>query len=224
MIPYDQNLFDGLKYQKVMIDTGCQMIAIPFPFELPFDVFWNKYKNYILRIHKSSGRGHLSKLSLVVEGDTPNSFQIILGKDKIPITLQKLRFILNYDIAVELLKTNRFQGASLDYLKEYIQLIGKLEPYVPSLKEIPKNGVVLVGQEILQSFYVLQLQYVTLVLTRKTKLSFRPLLIEQEYIEECQKFETNFKEIYDCFEGKGEDNLLFGWSPGYHTNEEDYSE
>ena len=125
---------------------------------------------------------------------------------------------------MELLKTNHFQSASLDYLKEYIQLIDKLEPYVPSLKEIPKNGVVLVGQEILQSFYVLQLQYVTLVLTRKMKLSFRPLLIEQEYIGECQKFETNFKEIYDCFGGEGDDNPVFGWSPGYQTNEDDYSE
>ena len=227
MIPSDQNVFDGLKYSKVMIDTGSQMLAIPFPSELTFDQFWNKYRTYYLSIQKSSiqkssGMGHISRISLVVQGDTTKSFQIHLGKAKNPITVQNLRFILNYAIAVELLKTDHFKGPSFESLKQYIEMIDKLALIIPSLKETSTKEFVLIGQEILQSFYVVQLRFLTLVLERKSRLFFRPLIIEQQYEDECQKFEKDFKEIYECFDAEGDDNSLFGWSPCYRISDEEF--
>ena len=224
MITSDQNFIDGIKYPRVMIDTGSQMLAIPFPDELTFDQFWTKYSKYNLRIHKAKGMGHISKLSLLVEADNVGKFEISFGNGKKPLVpLTSLRFILSYESAVNLLKTNYFKDEYLHNLKEYIELIDKLAAIVPSLKETPKNGVVLVGQEILQSYYLLQLKHVTLVLMGKEMYTFRPMLIEREYATESERFEKNFKELYDCFEGEGEDSI-FGWSPGYQTMEEDYTE
>ena len=109
MIPSEENLIDGIKYSKVLLETGCATLSIPYPTTLTFDAFWTRYQTYLWSV-KSIGVGHHHKVALSISGGTDEAFQIKLGSAKASVYTKTLRFILPYDIVDEILKKKIFVG------------------------------------------------------------------------------------------------------------------
>ncbi len=232
MIPAEKNEFDSnfFSFDNVMIDTGSSTISIPYPSAIDFDTFYEHYKTYRWEIGRSIGVGIHYKVSLTIRGDTNKAFIIRLSSmkpKKDPLTTQSLRFILTYDIVLKILQRDVFKESkyksSKDILMEYKKFIEDNCDKIPSLKEKPKKELVLIGQEILKDFYVLQLDYVTLVLEKRNHFYyFRVRLVQEEYYDAYQKLEVEHKEIFDCFDEEHDKGDFYLVSPILNNLEDDF--
>jgi len=215
MIPSEDNFFDGIKYPKVMIDSGCASLSLPYPSQILFKDFYEKYKNYIWTIGKSSGVGLHHKIHLAITGDSPNSFEIRLGCSPKLIRTKTLKFILTYEIILQILDKGIFNKPGceifLKKLQDYKEFVLKNSVNILELIEKPKKELVLLGQQILKKFFILQLNFV-MIAVKKTPLqeiSFRISIIEQEYVSKHMDFEKDHKELYDCLDEEHDETQLF---------------
>ena len=228
MIPFEKNEFDSgfFFFEKVMIDSGCSTMSMPYPTSMPFEKFYDHYKNYKWDISRAVGTGMLPRLRLSISGDTERSFNIKVGSlnGKTPPTTKWLRFILPYDIIEEISKRDLFKEKpyAKELIDEHRKFIEEHADKIPALKEKPKD-LVLIGQEILKNYYLVQLEHVCLVLEKKNKnFSFRPEIIENQYEKVYRNFENDHKEIYDFFDETHEGDYFNCSSPLFISLEEDY--
>lgn len=63
--PGKKNIFAGLKYERVIFDTGCASLLLPFP-NLKAEEFWQLFKKDVWKISQSSSIGALSSPVLAI--------------------------------------------------------------------------------------------------------------------------------------------------------------
>ena len=81
----------------------------------------------------------------------------------------------------------------------------------------------MIGQQILKKYYLLQLDYVCLVLDKKEKMgSFRPEIIINQYEEVYKSLAKDHKDIYDFFDETHDGDYFTCGSPFFRSCEEDY--
>ena len=119
-----------------------------------------------------------------------------------------LRFILTYENILDIMNSKIFDENSKNFqlLKEYESFIQKNCQNIPELKEIPKKKMVLIGQQILRNFIVIQLNVVTLVCDKShEELNIRWPIIDEHYIQDFKEMKKNQKDLYNCLDEENEE-------------------
>ena len=174
-LPGKNNIFDGIICERVMFDTGCNTI-LPFPTQINFEDFFNKYQNGSCHISSSSGTGSLGAPTLIVEGSSTKTFKIELENSIVPFTTKRLRFHVSLEDAVNIEKyCEAIQDPNKDPLKKddhqklqnYIQTGTTLESSMPDIKFGVRRRHALLGQDMFQNYVVVQNSCVTALIDQQ---------------------------------------------------------
>lgn len=116
-VPSSDNVFGAIRFARVMIDSGCSTLLLPYPGR---DILQSLAGNeYLWRVGKSSGVGPVYTVVLMIkhyEHDSVGNIKLA-GLPVMPLPFYRIH--LKPAEASEVLAMNKLQGQSLTMTQEY---------------------------------------------------------------------------------------------------------
>ena len=151
-IPSGKNSFAGIRYENVMIDSGCNSILLPFPDHVndlqPFsreEFFWEV--NWA-RGRTAGGVPTHSPTLLIYSPETNQDVGDVILADRFVTKLKGLRFHLGKDSARKLLESGMLDQTENAKLDGFLRDLGE--------RDSPERRYVLLGQTVLSQVFSLQ--------------------------------------------------------------------
>jgi hypothetical protein len=186
-VPSTDNTFCGIRYEQVMIDSGCNSFLLPFP-ENPNDLTSLEGDQYRWSISSSGGTGAIRSPTLRIErvGDRPVG-QMRLAFSTVPVDLPSLRFHLGSESAASLLQHPKLIDIHKNSLQAFLDSLGT--------SVSSERQHVLLGQFHLDQVCCIQNGPVMIMLPKNHNL---PVKIG-DLCDSCAAFADPFVVAYDGF-------------------------
>ena len=160
-IPSTNNSIAGITYEKLMVDSGCSSMLLPFP-ATGAQELERRFRpmRFHFTVACSKGTGAVHSLVLKVKSKINQGFDMVLNGQTQPVSLPFLRFHLGRTAAAELSEADWLDQSCKDRLDSYIQTLNG--------SEAAERQHVLVGQSFMSQMFSAQQGDIIIFMNRNT--------------------------------------------------------
>jgi hypothetical protein len=222
-IPSTNNSVAGISYGKLMVDSGCSSVLLPFP-DGGVQVIERKFSptRHEFTISSSKGTGAIHSLVLKIKSKMSQGFSIVLNGQLQPVSLPFLRFHLGSSAATELEQVDWLDQNCKNELHSFIQSLNGLEAM--------ERQHVLVGQSYISQMFSAQLGDIMIFMNKDTWLNYAANLpdliatfhdIARPMVERYDGFHDLEDEDHDA--GGDEEDVRLSWDSDEECIDELYT-